>query len=291
MEIIRAQKMGFCFGVKQAIDVCNKYSAEVLSGKNIYILGMIVHNEQVVSKFEELGFKTITEDDVMLEKINFVSNDIVIIRAHGTKKEIYDKLAKKKVKIEDAACIFVKDIRNKLLEVVKRGDEIIFIGDKDHQEVQGLVSFGDKINIFKDLDELKKFNINMDKNYSVLTQTTLNKDRMEEIKKYLKDNFSRVTIYDKICGATQERQEAVKKIAKDSDVVLIVGGKKSSNTKKLYEISIAINPNTKLLNDETDLDMTWFHGVKKVGITAGASTPKEVIKKIESIIKEEHQCQ
>lgn len=287
LEIIRAEKMGFCFGVQAAIDSCYKYLEELEKGKNVYILGMLVHNEYVVQELEKLGFKTIDEELIFQGKIQFNPGDIVIIRAHGTKKKNYDFLKSKGVKIEDSACIFVKNIREKLLELEKLGDEIIFIGDKDHPEVEGIISFGKNIHIFKDLEELKGFNINSNKKYALLTQTTLNKEKMIDIKKYLEKYHMNVKIFNKICGATQERQEAVKKLAEVTDLVLIVGGKKSSNTQKLFEISKAINKNTKLITDETEIDFDWLKDIKKIGITAGASTPEELIQKIENKIKEE----
>ncbi len=285
MEIIRAKKMGFCFGVKAAIDTCYKYVKRIESGFNVYLLGMIVHNEYVVEELKKIGFKTITEEDIISQRVILTKEDVVIVRAHGTRKDVYDKLIESKVKLEDAACIFVKDIRKKLLERENENNDIIFIGDKAHPEVQGIISFGNNIHIFKDLEELKKFDINEKKQYSLLTQTTLNKEKMKEIKNHLENNHLNVNIFNKICGATQERQHAVEELAKISDIVLIIGGKKSSNTKKLYEISSLINKNTKLLNREDDLIMSWFEGVKKIGITAGASTPEEIIKKIENKIR------
>ncbi|MGL4402873.1 MAG: 4-hydroxy-3-methylbut-2-enyl diphosphate reductase [Fusobacteriaceae bacterium] len=285
MEIIRASKMGFCFGVKGAIESCYKYVEEIKKGKNVYILGMLVHNEHVVTQLENLGLKTVKEEDFTHDKIQFKPEDIVIVRAHGTKKEIYQKLEKQGVKIEDSACIFVKNIRRKIIEIQKLGDEIVFIGDKEHPEVQGIISYGLNIKIFKTLDELKRYSIDSKKKYSLLTQTTLNKEKMEEIKKYLENNHMNVKIFNKICGATQERQEAVKKIAAEADLVLIVGGRKSSNTQKLFEISHKINSNTKLVTDQTEVDLNWFSGCEKVGITAGASTPEDIIQKIENKLR------
>lgn len=285
MEIIRAEKMGFCFGVQEAIDSCYKYVDEIKKGKNVHIMGMLVHNEYVVSQMEKMGLKTVSEEDFLADKIRFKPEDIVIVRAHGTKKEVYDKLREQKVILEDSACIFVKNIRDKLLELEKNGDEIIFIGDKEHPEVQGIISYGLNIKIFKDLEALKEYIIDEKKSYSLLTQTTLNKEKMEEIKKYLENNHMNVKIFNKICGATQERQESVKKLATEVDLVLIVGGRKSSNTQKLFEISKKINPNTKLVTDESEIDLTWFSETDRVGITAGASTPEEIIQKIENKLR------
>lgn len=285
IQIKRAEKMGFCFGVKHAIESCNKFVDKIKNNQNVYIVGMLVHNDHVVKKIEKIGIKTIKEEDILNDKIDLKKSDIVIIRAHGTTKAVYDKLLEKEVYIEDAACIFVKEIRKKLVEMQAKGDEIIFIGDKSHPEVIGILSFGNNIYVFENLEELIKSNLDNKKQYSLLTQTTLNKMKMDEIKKYLENSKLNVKIFNKICSATQERQEAVEKIAKEVDIMLIVGGKKSSNTKKLYEISKKNNSNTKLLDNENDIDMSWFDGMKIIGISAGASTPEEIIKKIENKIR------
>lgn len=285
VQIKRAEKMGFCFGVKHAIESCNKFVHKIKNDQNVYMVGMLVHNDHVVKKIEKIGIKTIKEEDILNNKIDLKKSDIVIIRAHGTTKTIYDKLQEKEVYIEDAACIFVKEIRKKLIEMQAKGDEIIFIGDKFHPEVIGILSFGKNIHIFENLEELIKSNLDNKKQYSLLTQTTLNKIKMDEIKKYLENSDLNVKIFNKICSATQERQEAVEKIAKEVEIMLIVGGKKSSNTKKLYEISKKNNSNTILLDNENDIEMSWFDGIKTIGISAGASTPEEIIKKIENKIR------
>ncbi|MGL6166882.1 MAG: 4-hydroxy-3-methylbut-2-enyl diphosphate reductase [Fusobacteriaceae bacterium] len=287
MQVIRAEKMGFCFGVKEAIETCYKYINDIKEGKRIYILGMLVHNEHVTQEMENLGFLKISEEDILEEKVELTENDIVIIRAHGTKKRIYEKLKEKNVIIEDGACIFVKNIREKLLQLVKIGNTIIFLGDKNHPEVEGIISFTENVLTVKNLEELKKLKIDSEKKYALLTQTTLNKENIQEIKKYLENTHLNVTIFNKICGATSERQDAVRKLAQEVELVLIVGDKKSSNTQKLFEVSSKINHNTKLISDSIDLDKQWFQGLKKIGITAGASTPDKIISKIENIIKEE----
>ncbi|MGF6906767.1 4-hydroxy-3-methylbut-2-enyl diphosphate reductase [Fusobacterium sp. PH5-44] len=286
MEIIRSEHMGLCFGVSAAINTCYKliYSHESKS-RNIYILGMLVHNEFVVNKLAEEGFKTLTEDEILTEKVNLTDEDVVIIRAHGTKKEIYNLLAKKQVKLYDATCIFVLKIKNTLIEMERKGYKVIFIGDKEHPEVKGIISFGNNIQVFKDLEELKNSHLDVNEQYAVLTQTTLNKKIFADIEKYLKNNFKNITIFDKICGATQVRQTSAENLAKKVDLVLVVGGKNSSNTKKLYDIAIKINPTTYLIQDENDINPEWFLGKERVGITSGASTPDEIIINIEKKLR------
>lgn len=286
MEIIRAKHMGFCFGVTGAINVCEEILKDKENkGRRTFILGMLVHNENVVEKLKKSGFEIVQEEDIINDKDNLQEGDIVVIRAHGTTKNIYDKLLERKVEIHDATCIFVSKIRKTLVEKEKDGYNIIFIGDKTHPEVKGIISFGNKVTVCADLEELKMLEIDKEKKYCLLTQTTLNKKKLEKIKSYLENSYQNVKISDKICGATQVRQEAVEDLSKIVDILIVVGGKNSSNTKKLYEISKNINPNTYLIQDENDLVKEWFIRKEKIGITAGASTPEEIIINIENKIR------
>ncbi len=285
MEIKRAEKMGFCFGVAGAINLCNKIAEEKNFQGNLFILGMLVHNKNVTSDMEKKGFKTLSEEDLKEEKIKLNKKDTVIIRAHGTTKEIYDILEKEKVKIYDATCVFVERIRKALIEAEKNGKKIIFIGDRYHPEVKGIVSFGNDVTIVNSFEEFTKLYVDKEKEYCLLTQTTLNKELFFKIKEYTEKNYKNIDIFSKICGATYERQKAVEKLAGEVDMVLIVGDNKSSNTKKLYEISKSVNEKSYLIQDKTELNSSWFNGIKKVGITAGASTPEEIILEIEKEIR------
>lgn len=284
MEILRAEKMGFCFGVKKAVETCYEISKKEIEG-NKYILGMVVHNKDVVKEVEKIGFITIDEDDILAGKDPLKKGDIIIIRAHGTTAQIVDRLKEKQVKIYDATCIFVDKIKEILIEREELGDEIIFIGDKEHPEVKGIISFGKRVNVFKNLEELKESKLSSSKRYSVLTQTTLNKSKFLEIKEYLEKHYSNAQIFDRICGATSERQEATKKLAKICDIIVVIGDLKSSNSKKLLEVALAENPKSYLVQNEKELDLSIFSKDMKIGIAAGASTPEDIIKKIENKIR------
>ena len=244
MEIIRAKHMGFCFGVLEAINVCNSLVEE--KGRK-YILGMLVHNKQVVEDMQRKGFKLVTEDELLEDMDELKEGDIVVIRAHGTSKSIHEKLKERKVKVFDATCIFVNKIRQEIEIANENGYSILFMGDKNHPEVKGIISFADDIQIFESFEEAKKLKIDIDKTYLLSTQTTLNKKKFEEIKKYFKENYKNVVIFDKICGATAVRQKAVEDLATKVEVMIIVGDTKSSNTKKLYEISKKLNDNSYLV--------------------------------------------
>lgn len=277
--------MGFCFGVAGAINLCEKIFNEKNSEGNIYILGMLVHNKNVTSDMEKKGFITLSEEDLKSGKIKLDKKDTIIIRAHGTTKEIYDILEKEKVKVYDATCIFVERIRKALIEAEEEGKKIIFIGDKNHPEVRGIVSFGNNVSIVNSFKEFKELSIEDDEEYCLLTQTTLNKEVFFEIKDYIVESYRNIHIFSKICGATYERQKAVEKLAKETDIVIIVGDRASSNSKKLYEISKEINERSYLIQDKTELEKDWFHNVENIGITAGASTPEKIILEIENEIR------
>ena len=282
MEIIRAKYMGFCFGVLEAINVCNSLVEE--KGKK-YILGMLVHNKQVVEDMQRKGFKLVTEEELLQDVDSLEENDIVVIRAHGTSKKVHEKLKERKVKVFDATCIFVNKIRQEIEIANEKGYSILFMGDRNHPEVKGVISFADDIQIFESYEEATKLKIDLDKTYLLSTQTTLNKRKFEEVKKFFKENYKNVIIFDKICGATAVRQKAVEDLAVKVELMIIVGDTKSSNTKKLYEISKKLNDNTYLIENEEQLDLDIFSGKKVVGITAGASTPEETIMNIEKKIR------
>ena len=282
MEIIRAKHMGFCFGVLEAINVCNSLVEE--KGRK-YILGMLVHNKQVVEDMQRKGFKLVTEDELLEDMDELKEDDIVVIRAHGTSKTIHQKLKERKVRVFDATCIFVNKIRQEIEIANENGYSILFMGDRNHPEVKGIISFAEDIQIFENFEEAQKIRIDLDKTYLLSTQTTLNKKKFEEIKKYFKENYKNVIIFDKICGATAVRQKAVEDLAIKVEVMIIVGDTKSSNTKKLYEISKKLNDNSYLVENEEQLDLSIFRGKEVVGITAGASTPEETIMNIEKKIR------
>lgn len=276
--------MGFCLGVEQAVDLAKEVAIKN-KDKNVFILGELVHNKQVIEDLEKINIKTIDEEDFFNDKYVFEKNDIVILRAHGSTKEVYEKLLTQGVSIYDAACIFVKRIRNLLLQKLSEGYEIIFIGDKEHPEVKGIISYGNEIKVYENLESLKSSSLNKNGKYYFLTQTTFNKYVFQEIKDYIKNEFLNSDVGMTICGATYERQIAVENLAKEVQIVIIVGGKNSSNTKKLFQIASKINSKTYLVETKDDLDMKWFEGINKIGISAGASTPKESIIEIERKIK------
>ncbi len=320
MIIKRAEKMGFCFGVSGAVDLCEEViKKNNISKKKMYILGMLVHNKVVIKDMEDKGFEVLKEEDLLSHKIHLGENDLVIVRAHGTTKEIYKTLDESGCEIFDATCVFVKRIRNALIEAENKGNKIIFVGDKNHPEVKGILSFGNNFEVVASFEEFLNFKVAENKgnkiifvgdknhpevkgilsfgnnfevvasfeeflnfkvdsnvNYTLLTQTTFNKEVFFKIKDYILENYNNIEIFSKICGATYERQRAVEKLAKECEAIIIVGDKKSSNSKKLYEISKEINEKSYLIEEVDQLNIDWLKNISSVGITAGASTPEKI---------------
>lgn len=287
LEISRADKMGFCIGVKDAVHLAEKLLEKGENKGKTYMLGMIVHNKRVIKNLVEKGIVFLEEEDLLNGKVKLFKDDLIIIRAHGSVKKIYKILEKEQCAVSDAACIFVKRARDLLIKKEKEGYKIIFIGDKDHPEVKGIISHGNNVSVYKDLNELKQDLLNFEEKYYFLAQTTLNMKIYNEIKDYVRQNLKNSSVGNTICGATYERQIAIEKLALENEVIIVIGGKNSSNTKKLYLISKRINEKTYWIEDKNEIDYNWFEGVKKVGITAGASTPEESIQEIENSIKGE----
>ena len=284
IEIVRAEHMGFCFGVKEAVDEVHRY-VDMNKGQ-IYVLGMLVHNEFVIEKLLNKGVIFILEEEVINDKTPLKRGDIVIIRAHGTTKEVQKKLVSLGVKLIDMACIYVKSARDQVVIWEQRGYKSVFVGDKDHPEVKGITSYGIQPLIFGSLDELRNANLNKDEQWVFLFQTTYNRFIFQEINEYITNNFINYKVVKTICGATHQRQMAIEKLAKDVDALFIIGSEQSSNTKKLYQISKKLNDKSYLIKTKDDIEKYMLEDVSRIGVSAGASTPEELITIIENKIKE-----
>ncbi|MBP9478548.1 MAG: 4-hydroxy-3-methylbut-2-enyl diphosphate reductase [Sebaldella sp.] len=284
MEIIRAEHMGFCFGVREAVDEVHRY-VDMNKGQ-IYVLGMLVHNEFVIEKLLKKGVIFVSEEEVLNEETPLKKGDIVIIRAHGTTQSVQKKLLEIGVKLIDMACIYVKSARDQVVIWEQRGYKSVFIGDKDHPEVKGITSYGMKPLIFSSLEELVKADLDINEQWVFLFQTTYNKFIFQEINEYIVNRFINYKVVKTICGATHQRQTAIEKLSKQVDAVFIIGSEQSSNTKKLYQISKKLNEKSYLIKNKEDIEKYMLEGVKTVGVSAGASTPEDLIAIIENKIKE-----
>lgn len=267
MKIICAENMGFCFGVKRALDM-------VLKERNAYTLGQLIHNPQVVELLDKKGIKVVNS-------INEINNRTLIITAHGTSKSIVEKAKKKGLRIIDTTCPFVKKVHGLAGEFDEKGYKIILLGDKEHQEVKGTASNAKDVTTINSAEEARK--LKFDK-ACFLSQTTQSLEKFSEITDVLKKNIPNLKVFNTICNATKKRQDSALKLAKKVDLMIVVGGYNSANTKMLSQICSKIIE-TKHIETAEELDNIWFNGKNLLGLTAGASTPDWVIKRVKDRIE------
>lgn len=281
MKIVRADEMGFCYGVARAADMVEEL---IEDNKKIYVLGMLIHNPTYLEKIHKEGVVTVEEEDFLSGKVEIPEGSTVVLRAHGARKELVDKLQNMKVETIDTTCPYVtKSILVKLREEEKR--EVIYIGDKNHPEVKAVLSYGKKIPVIETLEELEIANFDREKEYSFVVQKTYDNSKFDKIKQFAKANFKEAVFKDDLCGATYERQEAIGRLAKEVDMLIVIGGKMSSNTQKLYKIGKDLNEKTYLIEEKNEINKEWFQGIKSIGLSAGASTPDYLIDEVEEYLK------
>lgn len=273
---------GFCGGVFNSVKNTEK---ELKNYDKLYCLGELVHNRQVVSSLEEKGLITIED----LDKLEDGSN--VIIRAHGVSKKIYEKAKNKNINLIDLTCPKVLKIHEQVKEYRDKNYFIILIGTKTHPEVIGTISFcGENSIVVENTEELDEIieviNNNSFKEIVVFAQTTFKESLFKEMVDYLKNNIKKNIIVEKtICDATHLRQEECKKMTKEKDCMIIIGGRNSSNTKKLYEVSSEYCKNTYIIETVEDLNIEEVSKFNNIGIMAGASTPKESIEDVKEMLE------
>ena len=276
MEVILAKKAGFCFGVQKAIDMV--YDEANSSNNNIYTYGPIIHNEEVVSDLESKGVKAINFDE---KELNDLSDCTVVIRSHGVGKNIYDSLEQKNCDVVDATCPFVKKIHNIVKEESEKGKTIIIVGSEYHPEVEGIKGWvnGDAF-IVDNEEDARGIDLDSNTPVCIVSQTTYNPEKFAKLVEIIGEKGYDSNVVNTICNATNERQKEAKEIAGKVDAMIVIGGKNSSNTQKLYEICKAECENTFYIQTAKDMDFEKLKDFEKVGITAGASTPKNIIEEV-----------
>lgn len=267
---------GFCGGVTNSVTKTEKYLEKY---KNLYCLGELVHNKQVINSLEDKGLKTI-------ESLNEIEdNSTVIVRAHGVSSAIYEEAKRRNITLLDLTCPKVLDIHKRVSKYKEDGYYIIIVGSKDHPEVIGTISFcGDKSAVIEKLNDVEKIintiKINNYKNVVIFAQTTIKETLFNDIVKVLKKDIDNLKIENTICNATHLRQQECLEMAKNNDSMIIIGGKNSSNTKKLYEVALSVCPNSYLIETSEELNYNEVKQFKNIGIMAGASTPKKSIDEV-----------
>ena len=283
MKVKVAETAGFCFGVKRAVD--KVYELIGTEQKPIYTLGPIIHNEGVVADLEARGVHVITEADLDFPD-DTLQNGTVVIRSHGVGKAIYDKLKEKNISYVDVTCPFVLKIHRIVEKESLAGNHIIIIGDKDHPEVQGICGWCQgPYTVIRNKEEAEAFVPPKGKKISIVSQTTFNYNKFQELVEIFKKRGYDISVVNTICNATEERQTEAKEIAAKVDAMIIIGGKHSSNTRKLYEICSRECADTYFIQTLDDLHLELPKSVRLVGITAGASTPNKIIEEVQNYVR------
>lgn len=274
MKIITVKSAGFCFGVKRAIDIAFKIAKEKRQG--VYTLGPLIHNPQVVEKLKDRGIVPIE---------NFRSKkDIkaLIIRTHGIPFSLLQELSSFGCEIIDATCPFVKKAQYYAKLLSEEGYQLIILGEKNHPEVKGIMSYANDVIITDAKTPLQ----NIKSKVGIVVQTT---QSLEALKKVLSDaiiHAKEIKVYNTICNSTAHRLKETEKIARKVDIMLVVGGKNSANTTQLTNLCRSLSVPTYHIETPSEIKDEWFKGVKKLGITAGASTPEWLIKEVQKKMKD-----
>jgi (E)-4-hydroxy-3-methyl-but-2-enyl pyrophosphate reductase len=277
MKVKRAAKYGFCSGVRIADLKVKRFAA---GGGRGAILGQVVHNERVVQEMEQLGVRTVDE-------IVAVQEPTIVFSAHGVPPSFHDSARDRGLQILDTTCKFVYDIHRESKQALLDGYHLVFIGDPKHREVIGYTNDLDpsRYHIVSTIEGADAVDWSAYEKIMIFYQTTLNADEFEEVVRAIERRSARVERGDTICYATKENQDAARVLAKDPevDLIVVIGGKKSANTKHLWEICRESKP-AFLIQGADDLDPAWFSSAAVVGLTAGSSTPDYVIDEVESAI-------
>ena len=286
MNITVAKSAGFCFGVKRAVNKVYE-QADIKKGP-IYTYGPIIHNEEVVKDLEEKGVKVLDNLETLTDAQK-QEKGTVIIRSHGVSKEVYEKLEHAGFEIEDATCPFVLKIHQIVEAFSNDGYEIVIIGSSLHPEVEGIRGWCDPkhTTVIADYEEAQNYKPKSGKKVCIVAQTTFNYKKFQELveiiqkKGYIRD----IRVLNTICNATEERQNEAASLAETSDIMIVIGGRSSSNTQKLYEICKEECANTYYIQTAADLKLSETGHIDNVGITAGASTPKKIIEEVQKYVR------
>ena len=280
MQVTLAKSAGFCFGVKRAVD--QVYQEAEHSRMPVYTFGPIIHNETVVKDLEEKGVYAIGG----IEELKHLPKGIVVIRSHGVSKEIYEKIETEGFRIVDATCPFVLKIHRFAEDYSKKGYHILIIGNASHPEVEGIKGWSDPAGttVLQTAEEARNFKLpegeNGRPNVCIVSQTTFNYNKFQELVEIIEKKGYDIIVLNTICNATEERQKEAAEISAKADAMIVIGGSHSSNTQKLFEICKKECENTYYIQTLDDLDPGQFRSIDNVGITAGASTPNNIIEEV-----------
>lgn len=280
MKVVLAKTAGFCFGVKRAVDKVYEQAGK----ENIYTYGPIIHNEEVVKDLENKGIIVINSED----ELEAIKEGTVIIRSHGATENIYDILDKNGVNYVDATCPFVKKIHEIVKEHSRQGYDIIIIGNDKHPEVEGIKGWcASNVEVIETMEEAKNYTNHFNQKVCIVSQTTFNYNKFKDLVEIISKKGYDIIVLNTICSATEERQTEARRVASQVEAMIVIGGKNSSNTQKLFEICKNECENTYYIQTLDDLDTQSLQFFDSVGITAGASTPNNIIEEVHSNVRNE----
>ncbi len=283
MKVTLAKSAGFCFGVKRAVETVYR---EIEQAKvPIYTFGPIIHNEEVVADLERKGVIVVNS----VEELKEQPRGTVIIRAHGVEQNVYEDIQSLGFEIVDATCPFVLKIHRLVEKYSKENYHVVIIGNDSHPEVIGIKSWSstEATTVFSSRQEAENFMPLDGRKVCIVSQTTFNYNKFQELVEIISEKGYDIIVLNTICNATEERQTEAAQIAKEVDAMIVIGGKTSSNTQKLFEICKSECENTYYIQTIKDLDLTKLQSVDNVGITAGASTPNNIIEEVQKNVRNE----
>jgi 4-hydroxy-3-methylbut-2-en-1-yl diphosphate reductase len=274
-KVVLAAPRGYCAGVDRAVDVVER--ALRIYGEPVYVRKQIVHNIHVVRDLEAKGAIFVDEETEVPEGAT------VVLSAHGVAPEVYANSVTRRLQVIDATCPLVTKVHLEARRFARDGSTILLIGHEGHEEVIGTSGEApDHIKLVGDVEEARTIEVSEPSRVSYLSQTTLSVDETNQIIDVLRERFPEIEAppRDDICYATQNRQDAVKEVARGSDVVLVIGSDNSSNSNRLVEVSRALGTPAYLIDDETEIDPRWLQGAEVVGVTSGASAPEWLVERV-----------
>ncbi len=280
MKVLKADSAGFCFGVRRAVEMVIE---QTRSGKQpVYTFGPIIHNEQVVRELESKGVRVLTD----LDKLSEIQEGTLIIRSHGVSRDEQRRMEESGLTVVDATCPFVKKLHHIAEEAGRNGRTLIIAGDPDHPEVRGIIGWASgRTAVVDSAESAAELKLSENEEIVLAAQTTFHARKFENIVEILRERGYDKFVMNTVCSATDERQAEARNLARQVDAMIVVGGRHSSNTRKLYEICKENCGNTYLIETLDDLDLKPFQSFLCVGITAGASTPNSIIEEVTDYVR------
>jgi len=277
MEIVLAESLGFCMGVKRAVDMAYR-AIEKADGEPVVTLGPLIHNAQEIDRLVGDGVQALDEHARP-------EHGIVIIRAHGVAPQVYDELKARGLRVMDGTCPYVHYSQRKAVELAEEGYEVVIAGDKNHPEIRGILGYiGGRAHVVKTVEEARA--LPSFERVGVIAQTTISPQKYQAIVEVLRERSREVKVCETICDATEENQAAVRRLSAEVEVLYVIGGRHSANSNKLVETAREQCPRSMLVETADEIEPEDLRGVARVGVSAGASTPDWMIQRVVERLRE-----